>query len=157
MKDAQGHGSNPRGYRGKYPDRIHTVSGMHERGLAHVRTNGGDKFYIRAKNTGGVMPKPGEDMNQYPHAEPLGPSNTKAADALASGAKSDPVPIHDGMSVGAIVRAAGYDPMANTMAERRASYNPSAVNQAITQSERRGGKVGGRERSMIHAVLKGRG
>lgn len=35
-------------------------------------------------------------------------------------------------------------------------YNEEAVNNAISQAERRGGKVGGRERSLIHSLLKGR-
>ena len=85
--------------------------------------------------------------------------------ALASGPKSAPAPVHDSMSVGDTVRAAGYNPMANTMAERRSSYNehgsrhgysPDAVNKAIASSNRSGRRIGGREASAIHRLLKGR-
>jgi hypothetical protein len=36
-------------------------------------------------------------------------------------------------------------------------YNQQAVERAIEQAERRGGKIGGEERRLIHALLKGRG
>lgn len=37
------------------------------------------------------------------------------------------------------------------------SYNAGAVNNAIASSNRAGRRIGGREASMIHSILKGRG
>ena len=39
----------------------------------------------------------------------------------------------------------------------RNGYNPEAVNKAISNASRYQGKVSGREASMIHRLLKGRG
>lgn len=89
-KDALGHGSDAHGagvaaavpnkatmYRGKYPGRINEVAGGNgkpgngpARGEVWVKTNGGDRYSIMAHNTGGVMPKGGEDISSYPHAVP---------------------------------------------------------------------------------------
>jgi hypothetical protein len=96
MKDALGHGSNGRGYRGKYPNRLNEIAG-HKRGTVRVRTNAGEKFFIHAKDTGGVMPKLGSDISTHPYAERIS-DNASAATSLASGPKSAPAPVHDSMA-----------------------------------------------------------
>lgn len=68
MKDSQGHGSNGRGYRGKYPNKIRAVSGgSGGHGFALVETNSGERRSVHAKDTGGMYPKMGADLNDYKH------------------------------------------------------------------------------------------
>lgn len=62
--------------------------------------------------------------------------NKAAADELASGSKSAPAPAHDG-TIG------------------RHGYNPEAVSKAIANN--RTGKIGAREASAIHRLLRGLG
>jgi hypothetical protein len=99
MKDQLGHGSNPRGYRGKYPNKIQSVGSLSgQRGVMRVTTNAGERFDIHGRDTGGMMPRPGEDIGNHPYAARVGgPNNSDAASQLASGAKSETVPVHDGM------------------------------------------------------------
>lgn len=53
-------------YRGKYPTRIKSVSGVKgERGVVSVATNDGRRFRISAKDTGGVMPELGQDIRSF--------------------------------------------------------------------------------------------
>jgi hypothetical protein len=73
-------------------------------------------------------------------------SNEAAASQLSSGAKTEPVAIHDSM------QKPGYNEFGS-----RHGYNPDAVNSAIAAQNRSGrGKIGGREASAIHRLLKGR-
>ncbi len=51
-------------YRGKYPSRIMEVS-SHGRGKVVVYTNSGERFEFSARDTGGIMPKPGEEISVY--------------------------------------------------------------------------------------------
>jgi len=51
-------------YRGKYPNRIKEVSGRGKSGVV-VWTNAGERFEFTARDTGGVMPKPGEEVERY--------------------------------------------------------------------------------------------
>lgn len=73
-----------------------------------------------------------------PHNDP--PSDAAAAQRLreGSGSKSASVPNHDG-TIG------------------RHGYNPESVDKAINNASRYQGKVGGKERSAIHRLLRGRG
>lgn len=99
----------------------------------------------------------GHGRNSFKGILPTRPFRESVANELHSGTpKSAPAPVHDSMSVGDTVRAAGYNPMANTMAERRSSYNPDAVNKAIASSNRSGRRIGSKEASAIHRLLKGR-
>lgn len=54
-----------RKYTGKYPNAIREVSGTFAPGIALVKTNNGGAYYIKAADTAGVMPKPGEDVFSY--------------------------------------------------------------------------------------------
>lgn len=93
-KDALGHGS----YSGKYPNKIRDVGSIGQRGVVRATTNAGEHYDIHARDTGGLMPKPGEDIGKHPYAARVGgPSNPQAASELASGAKSAPIPTHDSM------------------------------------------------------------
>lgn len=53
-------------YKGKYPRRIHTVSGVKgDRGAVTVTCNDGTKWRILAKDNGGAVPCCGVDLSQY--------------------------------------------------------------------------------------------
>lgn len=99
-KDPKGHGSNGRGYRGKYPDKIREVHGMQGvyRGHAFVKTNGGGRHLIDAKSTNGQMPRTGHDISKYPGAVPAPSSDEMAAKQLAAGHSKSGLPVtHDAM------------------------------------------------------------
>jgi hypothetical protein len=105
MKDAQGHGSNGRGkYRGKYPNKIRAVSGgSGGHGFAMVETNSGERRSVHAKDTGGMYPKLGSDLNDYKHTSPddyrSAQADSQAARALANGhPKSTVVGPHSAMA-----------------------------------------------------------
>jgi hypothetical protein len=169
-KDALGHGS----YSGKYPNKIRDVGSIGQRGVVRATTNAGEHYDIHARDTGGLMPKPGEDIGKHPYAARVGgPSNSQAASQLASGAKSAPIPTHDSMGTPRLAdniqnaaKGLGYkyaslksgdEPRGYNEHGSRHGYNPDAVNSAIAAQNRSGrGKVGGREASMIHRLLKGR-
>jgi hypothetical protein len=69
---------------------------------------------------------------------PEAPMDSRVRGVLAQGhPKSAPVPVHSG-----------------TAGPR---YNRAAVNDAIASSNRAGRRIGGKEASAIHRVLKGRG
>lgn len=50
-----------RKYTGKYPNRIHSISGF-GRGLLLVETNNGGKYFVHAKDTKGKMPTLDDDV-----------------------------------------------------------------------------------------------
>lgn len=52
-------------YTGKYPYKINSVFSTGKRGEVTVKTNDGLLYVITAKQTGGFMPKVGEDVTQY--------------------------------------------------------------------------------------------
>lgn len=54
-----------RKYTGKYPNNIREISGTFAPGIALVKTNNGAAYYIRACDTGGYMPKLGNDIFTY--------------------------------------------------------------------------------------------
>ncbi len=53
-----------RKYQGKYPGRIKTVS-SNGKGVAIVYTNDGRRYEIKAKDTKGIMPKPGQEITDF--------------------------------------------------------------------------------------------
>jgi hypothetical protein len=72
-------------------------------------------------------------------------SDNAAASELASGPKSATIPTHDSMRNDGSLSPGG-----------RHGYNPDAVNKAIASSNRAGRRIGGKEASAIHRLLKGR-
>jgi len=62
-------------YTGKHPGRISSVSGM-GRGVVLAVTNGGTKHLIRARDTGGKMPRTGNHIDDY-KSEPFKPNKIK--------------------------------------------------------------------------------
>lgn len=86
--------------------------------------------------------------------------------ALASGPKSAPVPTHDSMtddqwgSHNAMYgsRASDETPARKGYNEHgsRHGYNPDSVNKAIDASNRGGQRIGRKQASAIHRLLKGR-
>lgn len=158
MKDAKGHGSDT-GTRGMRLVKTH-VLGPHS---AKVYKNPEwSENVVKTFRAGVYQPKNDYHTDDMADAHGTAQSQLRrwadqdATASLASGPKSAPAPVHDSMSVGDTVRAAGYNPMANTMAERRSSYNPDAVNKAIASSNRSGRRIGSKEASAIHRLLKGR-
>lgn len=97
-KDTKGHGSNGRGYRGKYPNKIREVHGMQGvyRGAAFVKTNAGARHLIHASTTGGMMPRTGHDISLYPGATIAPPSDEMAAKQLAAGHSKSGLPVTHG-------------------------------------------------------------
>jgi len=94
-KDAKGHGSNGRGYRGKLPNKIREVHGMQGayRGYAFVKTNGGGRHLIHASATGGKMPRVGQSIGDFSAAEIAPSSDEMAAKQLAAGHSKSGLPI----------------------------------------------------------------
>lgn len=93
--------------------------------------------------------------------------NMTAAKELSSGTpKSAPAPVHDsmgaslsaGISRGHAMRTAGDGGHVSGYNEHgsRHGYSPDAVNAAIASSNRSGRRIGGKEASAIHRLLKGR-
>lgn len=163
MKDAMGHGSNGRGgakpsAKGMRLIKTHTL-GPHS---AKVYKNPEwGEYVVQTFRNGAYQSKNDYHTDDLADAHGTAQSqlnrwqtqdggtpeknNQAAAAALSGGAKSAPAPVHDGMS-GALSPGG------------RHGYNPEAVNNAISAQNRSGrGKIGGREASMIHALLKGRG
>jgi hypothetical protein len=129
MKDAQGHGSNGRGS-GGIADAIAKSNASF--GARSPVLKSGDQLGDRG--SGGQQS--GNPVTAGGHGGDWG--NMAAASSMASGPKSEPVPTHD------------------SMGGRGQGYSPDAVNKAIAASNRSGQRIGGREASMIHALLKGR-
>lgn len=165
MKDAKGHGSNT-GTQGMRLVKTH-VLGPHS---AKVYNNPewGEKV-VKTFRDGVYQPK--NDYHTSDLADAHGTamsqlnrwSDQGAKASLASGPKSAPAPVHDSM--------ASQTPQTDALMPRlsaalgssynehgsRHGYSPDAVNNAIAAQNRSGrGKIGGREASMIHRLLKGR-
>ena len=101
---------------------------------------------------------------------PVTVSDADAAKALAGGgAKSAAVPVHSGAAGRSPLDASGMSLDRPAAGQRNAQgyrtqgtayegprYNRDAVNNAIASSNRSGRKIGGREASLIHRLLKGR-
>lgn len=58
-------------YRGKYPNNIAQVATTGQAGVVEVTTNNGLSWLVYARDTGGKMPKVGEDGEQYTQLEGL--------------------------------------------------------------------------------------
>jgi hypothetical protein len=124
-------------YRGKYPERINQVYG-HGAGVV-VRTNNGKRYFISAKNTGGYMPKPGDDIFNFSGVEPYEPPKQNPRKRKR---KSNPT-------------GSGK----NTILPENVShpkYSSVAVDKAIASSIRAGRKISKRQATSIHRLLKGR-
>jgi hypothetical protein len=95
----------------------------------------------RAADRAGVTPRQG--FGNTAIQSPANQDNAAAA-ALASGPKSAPVATHPAMnSQGTVRTPSGHN------------YNAGAVNAAIASSNRSGRRIGGREASLIHRLLRG--
>jgi hypothetical protein len=134
MKDAKGHGSNPRGTLQRLGIPLgadyHTLSSSKAQELADEAKRQG---YRKPDSANGSTGRYFHDRLQRQAAK-QSPSGDDAAGALAGGgAKSAPVPTHDSMG-----------------------YSPDAVNKAIASSNRAGRRIGGKEARAIHALLRGR-
>jgi hypothetical protein len=81
-------------YRGKYPNRINSVSGTRERGVVLVVLNSGRKYHVHASSTGGEMPKLGTDISEYPGAVDLTPVEVPMNKG-ADGNRNAPCPFCD--------------------------------------------------------------
>jgi hypothetical protein len=162
MKDALGHGSNKRPIPGS---------------PMHAKTNDELRFIQRdAHEAGRNAQQMGDERGVNKYADQVNDASTvlgyrsrggksdAPADALASGPKSAPAPIHDAWSStpGGDRGDAGpvnYDADGKSWGLSpggRHGYSPDAVNNAIASSNRSGRRIGGREAKMIHALLKGR-
>lgn len=155
-KDQKGHGSNKRGVKvwgtGKKADPNRQTILVHR----------DEKGYITAHTENGKPVSRSYAENEVGHGNAK-LQDAAAADALSSGGpKSAAVPVHEAM--GSLSRgqnattpqSRGPAPWYDTPLNEPHSYHAGAVNDAIKQSERRGGKVGGKERSAIHRLLRGR-
>lgn len=155
-KDALGHGSDTRGMRlvkthtvGPHSAKIYKASGESELTTKTYR-NGA----YQSKNdyhTDDMADANGTAMSQLNRwaAQDVGKvSNTAAASELASGSKTPTIPVHDGMQANP---PSGYNEHGS-----RHGYNPQSTNDAIASSNRAGRRIGGREATMIHRLLKGR-
>ena len=152
MKDAKGHGSDT-GTKGMRLIKVHTM-GAHS---AKVYNNPewGEKV-VKTFRDGVYQPKNDYHTDDVADAHGTAMSQLRrwsdqgAAATLSSGtAKSDPAPVHDAM---AAVSRPGYNEHGS-----RHGYNPQSTNDAIAAQNRSGrGKIGGREASAIHRLLKGR-
>lgn len=152
-KDALGHGSNSRG--------IATAAGynvVQKPPLGHfIKSPTGEEHgpYFGARGAW----KDAARLATVPrYADDLG-----AAKMLASGPKSAAAPVHDSMSTdqwgthNAMYGKRASDDVASTRESNgRHGYNAAAVNDAIASSNRSGRRIGGKEASAIHRLLKGR-
>jgi hypothetical protein len=144
-KDAKGHGSEGHGGSGNLSDAARSAL------KPSVPTQPGSPFNRTRLSLSGGQPVA---------------SNEHAAATLASGPKSAPVATHDmmGRSQESLDKfSKRYPPDKPGQGYRRRypeyegpRYNRDAVNKAIASSNRSGRKIGGREASLIHRLLKGR-
>lgn len=131
-KDAKGHGSEARGEHTL--DMVYSskagVGGL-GKGM-YARTASGAQYKLNPAATEGRIPHVGSDIDPSQHTAV---ADKAAATMLAGGhPKSGVVPVHSGAS----------------------GYNRESVNQAIASSNRAGRRIGGKEASAIHRLLRGR-
>lgn len=184
MKDPLGHGSNSRGG----PKRLaKPIPGhpYHQKSDAELRYIAKDakeaaeamrghsphaenKYLDQVNDAASVL-----GYRQRGGSQDLGPA---AAEALASGQKSMPAPVHGGMSGNDRARLHDeYQREQASLSEHNKSrtanldefgrrkdgtvgrhgYNPESVSKAIANN--RTGKIGAKEASAIHRLLRGRG
>jgi hypothetical protein len=175
MKDAKGHGSDT-GTRGMRLIKTH-VNGPHsakvynnpEWGEKVVKFFDNGVYQSKAdSHTADIADAHGTAQNQLKRY-----ADRDAAASLHSGtSKSAPAPTHDAMAVSDRVNRAIQNSPTGSISGREAhnvsrpgynehgsrhGYNPDSVNSAIAAQNRSGrGKIGGREASAIHRLLKGR-
>lgn len=140
MKDSQGHGSNGRGGSRK-PLPGHTYHRMTNDQLRYIQkdaSEAGRNAHEMGDERG--VNKYADQVNDaatimgYRSRTGAGPDDADAAKAMAQRHdKSGAVPTHDAHG-----------------------YNADAVNAAIASSNRAGRRIGGKEASMVHRLLKGR-
>jgi hypothetical protein len=144
-KDPLGHGSNGRGGTGTQGMRLiktHTL-GPH---TAKVYNNPDwEEKVVKFFKDGVYQPKA-----DY-HTDDIGDAHATATYGLERQArldagKSAQAPVHDSMA-----NKPGYNEHGS-----RHGYSPDAVNAAIASSNRAGRRIGGKEASAIHRLLKGR-
>lgn len=145
MKDAKGHGSSGRGRNFK-PLPGHAYHKMTNDQLRYIAKDAGEAGR-NAQDMGDErgINKYADQVNDaasvlgYRSRTGAGPDNAEAASALGQDhPKSAAAPVHDSMTSG------------------RHGYNADAVNNAIASSNRAGRRIGGKEASAIHRLLKGR-
>jgi hypothetical protein len=181
-KDALGHGSDTRGMRlgkthtvGPHSAKVYKAPGESEL-VTKTYRNGAyqSKNDYHTDDMGDANGTALSQLNRWAAQDVGKVSNSAAASELASGAKTATIPTHDGMAGNPrnedSYPGAGPAPShwsgpdqakynkANGYNEHgsRHGYNPDAVNSAIASSNRAGRRIGGKEASAIHRLLKGR-
>lgn len=145
MKDPLGHGSNGRGGGKRLAKPIpgHPYHQKSDAELRYIAKDAGEAAQAMRGHSPDAENKYLDQVNDAASVmayrrnggkQDLGPA---AAQALASGDKSAPVPAHGG-TIG------------------RHGYNPDAINEAIASNNRHGPKIGGREAKLIHRLMRGR-
>lgn len=166
MKDFKGHGSNGRGrkplpghaYHKKTNEQLRYVikdaseAARSTRGMTSYNPSSGKREDTEGKYLDQV--NDAATVLGYRDRTGAGPDNADAAAALGQGhPKSEGVDTHASMTAsidrGHRMRMAGDG-------GHVPGYNPSAVNDAISSSNRAGRRIGGKEASAIHRLLKGR-
>lgn len=142
MKDAKGHGSNKRPLAG------HAYHSKSDAELRYIVKDASEAASA-SQSMGKLETKYNDQINDAAtvlgYRDRGGTSDhpdAVAARSLASGAKSAPAPVHD-------AQRSGYNEHGS-----RHGYNPESVNNAIKNN--RTGKIGSKEASAIHRLLKGR-
>jgi len=162
MKDAKGHGSDT-GTRGMRLIKTH-VNGPHS---AKVYNNPEwSEKVVKFFHNGVYQSKADSHTDDIADAHATAQfqlqryADQDAKASLASGPKSAPAPIHDSMhdygaskGTGPTMRPSNPAPDSTL---GRHGYSPDAVNKAIASSNRSGRRIGGKEASAIHRLLKGR-
>lgn len=148
-KDALGHGSNSGGGSGdankKLGDRLERMGFF---GKVQIASQAADSMKVGSKLAGGM------DVNAAAKIASAA-ADAHAARELASGTpKSDAAPTHPAM--GGWEGSMMHNSAGGGGGNGRHGYNPDSVNKAIGNASRYQGKVGGREASAIHRLLKGR-
>lgn len=138
-KDAKGHGSEKRGGSNGVETLFSSRAGVKDAGKGMYATlNSGAMLKLNPAATGGRMPKLGDALDPSQH--------TVVREAVGSGeAHVAGIAAQHGIGGGALAPGG------------RHGYNPDAVNKAIASSNRSGRRIGGKEASAIHRLLKGRG
>lgn len=171
MKDPKGHGSNGRGgpykpipnhpFHRKSNAELHYIikdaseAERATRGMSAYNPNSGK----REDTSGKYSDQVNDAASVIGYRDRGGKQDTEASLALHSGnPKSDPVPTHEAMQWGMDGAPVSYSTadFPKAAPPNRHGYSPDAVNKAIASSNRSGRRIGGKEASAIHRLLKGR-
>lgn len=184
MKDPKGHGSNKRGNTGTQGMRLVKTHVMGPHSAKVYKNPEWEENVVKFFHNGNYQSKADYHTNDMSDAHDTAQhqlgrymtaggeqmaSNASAASHLAGGSaspKAAAAPVHDsmaglqaGIARGHAMRTAGDGGHVSGYNEHgsRHGYNPDAVNKAISAQNRSGrGRIGGKEASMIHRLLKGR-